>query len=85
MGLAKIADIAQAFQSAGKSDLPVAVIQNATLPEQREVFGTIADIAEKVKKSGIGSPAVIVIGEVVKKRLYVEGVENVEKLSADFS
>lgn len=69
MGLTKIADIAQAFKAAGKSDLPVAVIQNATLPEQREVFGSIADIAGKVQESGIGSPAVIVIGEVVRQRI----------------
>jgi uroporphyrin-III C-methyltransferase len=80
MGLAKIADIALAFKAAGKSDLPVAVIQNATLPEQREVFGTIADIAEKVKKFGIGSPAVIVIGEVVRQRVNVEIVEELRLL-----
>jgi len=70
MGLTKIADISQAFKAAGKTDLPVAVIQNATLPQQREVFGTIADIAEKVQESGIGSPAVIVIGEVVRQRVF---------------
>lgn len=69
MGFAKIADIALAFKAAGKSDLSVAVIQNATLPTQREVFGTIADISEKVSESGIGSPAVIVIGEVVRQRI----------------
>lgn len=75
MGLAKITDIAQAFKAAGKSDLPVAVIQNATLPEQRETFGTIADIAEKVEKAGIGSPAVIVIGEVVRHRFQNEYID----------
>ncbi|GAB4491684.1 MAG: uroporphyrinogen-III C-methyltransferase [Saprospiraceae bacterium] len=84
MGLTKITDISLAFKSAGKSDLPVAVIQNATLSTQQEVFGTIANISEKVQESGIGSPAVIVVGEVVSKRLCIEGVENVERLSADF-
>ena len=80
MGLTKIADIALAFKAAGKADLPVAVIQNATLPEQQEVFGTIADIAEKVQESGIGSPAVIVIGEVVRQRINVEAVEELRLL-----
>lgn len=69
MGLAKIGDIAAAFQAAGKSELPVAVIQHATLPEQQEVFGTIADIPHQVERFSIGSPAVIVIGEVVRHRI----------------
>jgi uroporphyrin-III C-methyltransferase len=80
MGLAKIADIAEAFNAAGKSETPIAVIQNATLPEQQEVIGTIAHISEKVRESGIGSPAVIVIGEVVRQRINVELVEIVEGL-----
>jgi len=85
MGLTKIADIALAFKAAGKADLPVAVIQNATLPEQQEVFGTIADISEKVQESSIGSPAVIVIGEVVGKRIQGDNIdfpsfENLESL-----
>jgi uroporphyrin-III C-methyltransferase len=72
MGLSKIADIARAFEAAGKRDLPVAVIQDATLPGQYELFGTVGDIAEKVHASGIGSPAVIVVGEVVRQRIASE-------------
>jgi uroporphyrin-III C-methyltransferase len=72
MGLAKIAEIADIFSKAGKSDLPVAVIQNATLPEQKVIAGRIADIAEKVQTSAAGSPAVIVAGEVVRHRLELE-------------
>jgi len=69
MGLAKLADIAAAFAAAGKSALPVAVIQNASLPQQHEVFGTVADIVAQVEQFGIGSPAVIVVGEVVQHRI----------------
>ncbi len=69
MGLSKIRDIAAAFQAAGKTETPIAVIQNASLPEQQEVFGTVADIAEKVERFSIGSPAVIVVGEVVRQRI----------------
>lgn len=83
MGLAKVADIALAFQATGKSEVPVAVIQNATLPEQQEVFGTITDITQKVQASGIGSPAVIVIGEVVRHRIQSnEALAIVELLSS---
>lgn len=69
MGLTKIADIADAYRRAGKAGIPVAVVQNATLPEQREVIGTADDIVEKVQSAGLGSPAVIVIGEVVRHRI----------------
>ncbi|MBC7775271.1 MAG: uroporphyrinogen-III C-methyltransferase [Phycisphaerae bacterium] len=69
MGLAKIREIAAAFRAVGKSDLPVAVIQNASLLEQQEVFGTVAEIAEQVERFSIGSPAVIIVGEVVRHRI----------------
>lgn len=69
MGLAKIADIAAAFAAAGKNELPIAVIQNATLPSQKVIKGTMADIAAKVSEAGTGSPAIIVAGEVVREML----------------
>lgn len=72
MGLAKIQEIAQVFVVAGKPQIPAAVIQNASLPTQQEVFGTVADIAHKTQDAGIGSPAIIVIGEVVRHRIASE-------------
>jgi uroporphyrin-III C-methyltransferase len=69
MGLTKIRDIAAVFRAAGKAALPVAVVQSATLETQQEVFGTVDDIAEKVERFSIGSPAVIILGEVVRHRI----------------
>lgn len=69
MGLSKIREIAGAFQAAGKPDLPIAIVQNASLEIQQEVFGTVADIAEKIEQFRIGSPAVIIVGEVVRHRI----------------
>ena len=69
MGLAKITDIAAAFAAAGKNELPIAVIQNASLPEQQVLTGTMSDIAAKTTAAGAGSPAVIVAGEVVRYKL----------------
>lgn len=71
MGLSKIAEIAAVFSGAGKQELPVAIIQNATLPGQKVIIGTIADIAEKATAINAGSPAVIVIGEVVRHHLQL--------------
>lgn len=64
MGMAKLGLIAQIYAEHGHAHLPVAIIQHGTLPMQRVVTGTMADITEKVVTTGIGSPAIIVIGEV---------------------
>jgi uroporphyrin-III C-methyltransferase len=46
------------------ANTPVAAIENATLPSQRAVAGTLADIASKVDAAGLKSPMVSVIGKV---------------------
>jgi uroporphyrin-III C-methyltransferase len=66
MGLNKLSEIISIFQHYQKDDVPVAVIQNGTLPSQRSVIGTISSIALLVEKEKIGSPALIIIGEVVR-------------------
>lgn len=58
------------------SDTPVAVISNATCCAQRTSIGTIADIADKAKKDGIVSPALIVVGDVVNLRDELDFFEN---------
>ena len=68
MGVHKLAEIARIYAQNGKSELPFAVIQHASLPEQREIFGTATTIAQRAQDENIGSPAVIVIGEVVENR-----------------
>ncbi|GAB4017898.1 uroporphyrinogen-III C-methyltransferase [Spirosoma migulaei] len=64
MGMHKLAEIMAVFANCGKTDTPVAIIQNGTLPEQQLVIGNVETINEKVAESGISNPAIIVIGEV---------------------
>lgn len=64
MGLHKISSIAEIFIKEGKGKMPVAVIQNGSLPEAKVVAGSVAEIADLVLKQEIKSPAIIVIGEV---------------------
>lgn len=45
---------------------PAAVISWGTYPFQKSVVGTLEDLPEKVATLGIKSPAVIVVGEVVR-------------------
>jgi uroporphyrin-III C-methyltransferase len=72
MGMTKLKDIVQLFIDEGKSTLPVAIINNGTMPDEQYVLGTVSSIVDIVAQSGISSPAVIVIGEVV--RLHPEYV-----------
>jgi uroporphyrin-III C-methyltransferase len=66
MGLKKLAEIMAVFQGVGKGDLPVAVIQNATLSTQKHVVGTVNSITTLVKEEELGSPGIIIAGDVVR-------------------
>lgn len=67
MGTKKLGEIVSSFLQAGKPSIPIALIQNGTMAQEKVVAGTIEDIEQKVLVSGIGAPAVIIIGEVVKQ------------------
>lgn len=65
MGLSKLEEIIRIYKRLGKSNLPIAIIQNGTRTDQREVIGTIQCIVALAQKEKISGPAVLVIGEVV--------------------
>ena len=64
MGMHKLAEIMAVFSDCGKTDTPVAIIQNGTLADQQVVIGKVENITDKVDASGIGNPAIIVAGDV---------------------
>lgn len=67
MGTKKLAEIVELYKQHDRSSVSIALIQNGTTKDEKVVAGTIDDIEQKVLESGIGAPAVIVIGEVVKE------------------
>ncbi|WP_028648741.1 uroporphyrinogen-III C-methyltransferase [Nocardiopsis sp. CNT312] len=67
MGVQRLEAIAEALVRYGRSaDTPAAVVQEATLPGQRTVTGTLTDIADSARSARVRPPAVVIIGEVVK-------------------
>lgn len=79
MGTRKLPEIVSCFHNAGKSTTPIAIIQSGTTTEEKVVAGLIEDIEQKAEISGIGAPAVIIIGEVVREsaklmEIYQEAV-----------
>ncbi|MEZ4962198.1 MAG: uroporphyrinogen-III C-methyltransferase [Saprospiraceae bacterium] len=65
MGLKQLGKIAALYQQHGLGEMPVAVIQNGSLENQKTAFGIMKTIENEVEKNGIQTPSIIVIGEVV--------------------
>ncbi len=69
MGLVGLAEIFQQLMAHGVSpDMPAAVVQQGTTPQQRVVVATVKDLAEKVHAANIKAPCLTIIGEVVQLR-----------------
>lgn len=67
MGLKKLKEITELFLKHKDGSLPVAVIQNGSLPDEKYVLSDLANVYDKVVQENIGSPAIVIIGEVVKE------------------
>ena len=77
MGLQNLPGIVEHLIKNGRSeDTPAAVIKDGTRPQQVTVTGTLKDIAGRVSESGLKSPAVIVVGEVVSMRETIRWFDN---------
>lgn len=67
MGYSKLQKIIELYQENGRGNLPIALIQNGSLENERMAIGTIDTIMKQVHKNLLGVPAIIVLGEVVAK------------------
>ena len=54
------------------ADCPVAVVSRATQPDELILRGTLADIADQVESAGLRQAAVILVGESLRARDFVE-------------
>lgn len=76
MGVKNLPLIAERLIAAGRpADEPAAVIARGTLPGQRTVVGTLADIAERVHAADIRPPAITLVGPAAALRETLEWVE----------
>ncbi|MFK7912636.1 MAG: siroheme synthase CysG, partial [Pseudomonadales bacterium] len=70
MGLPALPAIAEQLTAHGMpASTPAALIEKATLPAERVIVGTIADLAERVAAAQVSGPTLIVVGEVVDHRI----------------
>ena len=66
MGVATASAIADKLMADGVApDMPVAVLERGTQPGHRAIRTLLADLGAMVEREQVGSPAIIVVGEVV--------------------
>ncbi|EQM68363.1 uroporphyrinogen-III C-methyltransferase [Pseudomonas tohonis] len=72
MGVARLAAVREGLLAGGMAaDMPVAMIENASLPHQRECRSTLAQMQADASDFQLKSPAILVIGEVAGEALAV--------------
>ncbi len=74
MGMGKLEEIVSIFSSEGKQKTPIAIIQNGTTKDEKFGVGTIETICHVVQEKQLANPAIIVIGEVVEKRVQLDSI-----------
>jgi len=65
MGVSEVSRLQQGLLCALAPDTPVAVVQHASLPQQRQLVSTLADLEAAIAREGLGSPAIIIVGDVL--------------------
>ncbi len=69
MGLSSLPVLAGEFVARSTNpNLPTAVIENGTLPEQKTIVGTISNITARVEDAGLTGPSMILIGQTIALR-----------------
>ncbi|MCP5073160.1 MAG: uroporphyrinogen-III C-methyltransferase [Rhodobacteraceae bacterium] len=69
MGLSCLGELVEQFINRGVDpEVPAAVVDRGTLPEQKIVVAPLGDITNRAKTVGLTGPAMIIIGEVVSLR-----------------
>lgn len=69
MGMQNLSGLVEELLAGGKApETPAAAVMHGTLPEQRTCVTTLAKLPEAVVEAGLGSPSVVVIGDVVRLR-----------------
>ncbi|MFT5096163.1 MULTISPECIES: uroporphyrinogen-III C-methyltransferase [Psychrobacter] len=66
MGLHSLARLTEGLIDAGRrADTPIAIISNASMPNQQVLTGTLANIVELQEQNQLPTPALLIMGDVV--------------------
>jgi uroporphyrin-III C-methyltransferase len=69
MGLSRLSEVADLLVAHGRrADTPAAAISRGTLPDEQVVVATLGEIGRAVARERLATPALVVVGEVVRMR-----------------
>src|SRR6185436_8364376 len=66
MGVSGAGRIQEELLSALPASTPVAIVQRATMPDQREAVTTLGQLQATIVREQLQSPSVIVVGDVIR-------------------
>jgi uroporphyrin-III C-methyltransferase len=66
MGMGSAHEIEQGLLTGLAAATPVAVVQHASTPQQREALTTLGALCETIRREGLASPSVIIVGDVLR-------------------
>ena len=66
MGVSAIDNLCAGLLRSLSASTPAAVVQHASLPQQRQLGCTLGTLAAQVHRARIGSPAIVIVGEVLR-------------------
>jgi uroporphyrinogen III methyltransferase/synthase len=73
MGVTKAAEWSAALIAHGKPrETPVSVVRNASLPQQKTIVTTLANLTQVLDEQKVRPPAIIIVGEAVSQRATVD-------------
>ena len=73
MGIASVESLQAGLRTGLAADMPVAIVQDASLATQRHAICRLDVLAEVVARDGFASPAIIVVGDVVRAGIALAG------------
>jgi len=83
MGLTMLPKLVKEYcDHGGRPDMPAAIVEKGTRPDQRVVAGRIRDLPALAEKAGLGPPSLIIIGTVATLRRDLAWFEAEEAASA---
>jgi uroporphyrin-III C-methyltransferase len=66
MGVSSAGRIQEELLAGLPAATPVAIVQRASLPDQRHAVATLGELGATIAREGLASPSVIVVGDVVR-------------------
>jgi uroporphyrin-III C-methyltransferase len=72
MGVTSVDALQRGLLEALPAATPAAVVQHASLPAQRHLHTTLGELAGAVAREGLGSPAIILLGDTLRAAKYLD-------------